>query len=359
MGRFVMRAKIPHGEGMWPAFWTVGEKGEWPSSGEIDIMEYYQDKILANVAHGSDRRWNAVWNSTNTPVSRLGGKKWLDEFHVWRMDWDTESIRLYVDDRLLNETKLADTNNANLKWGPRNPFHHPHYVIINLALGGDNGGDPEKARLPAEYLVDYVRVYQREVDKAFKAVDDYVAPKPYAGKRVGIHYFSEYPLSVNKRCGWEAGCDSRSYAWKPQGSNRESATLVADRNDKLEGELSYRFVLNHGWSRWVVEMEAKYGKGTADFSKFEKIGFGMKSSGAARWDAFYVIIESKGGKTFKVPATSVGFKPEGKWHRCSIPISSLRQAGLDPQAITTLFAVEWGGGVRDGDFFMLDDLYLK
>ena len=53
MGRFVARAKIPHGEGMWPAFWMVGAKGEWPSSGEIDIMEYYQNTILANVAHGN------------------------------------------------------------------------------------------------------------------------------------------------------------------------------------------------------------------------------------------------------------------------------------------------------------------
>ena len=171
MGRFVMRARIPHGEGMWPAFWAVGENGEWPSCGEIDIMEYYQDKLLANVASGTTKRWNARWHSTSIKTQGLGGSDWLNQFHIWRMDWDTESIRLYVDDKLLNETKLSETYNANPKWGPKNPFHHPQYLIVNLALGGNNGGDMAKAKLPAEYVIDYVRVYQREQDRNFKPTD--------------------------------------------------------------------------------------------------------------------------------------------------------------------------------------------
>ena len=359
MGRFVMRAKIPHGEGMWPAFWMVGSKGEWPSSGEIDIMEYYQDKFLANVAHGTDKRWNARWHSTKTETRELGGQKWLNEFHVWRMDWDTESIRLYVDDRLLNETRLADTSNGNLKWGPKNPFHHPHYMILNLALGGDNGGDMEKAKLPAEYIIDYVRVYQRDEDKAFRADDDYVAPPPYTGKKVGIHHFSELPKSINKRCGWEAGCDSRSYAWKPKGSDRESAEMIADYDDKLEGDLSYRFVLNHGWSRWLVEMDPKYDDGTRDYSQFTKLGFAMKSKDAGKWESLQVILESKNGKSYKAPVQSLGFAPDGEWHRCMIDLDRVKKSGVDLAQITVLFSIAWEGGINNGDYFKIDDVYLE
>ncbi|MDP7379516.1 MAG: glycoside hydrolase family 16 protein, partial [Pirellulaceae bacterium] len=312
MGRFVMRAKIPHGEGMWPAFWTVGENGEWPSCGEIDIMEYYQGKLLANVASGTSKRWQARWNGTSIKTEDMGGDKWLNEFHVWRMDWDTQSIRLYVDDRLLNETRLSATKNANPDWGPRNPFHHPHYLILNLALGGDNGGEVEHAKLPARYIIDYVRVYQREEDRDFRAQDSYAAYAPYTGKKIGIHHFSELPKTINKKCGWANGADSRCYAWKPPGSGRESAEMMDDFNDKVEGKLSYKFVLNSGWSRWTIEMDPNYGEGVADLSDFKTMGFAIKSRDAKGWEDFRVIIASRDGKTYEANMSSLGFKPDGE-----------------------------------------------
>jgi len=63
-GHFEMRARIPTEAGMWPAWWTLGVSGEWPSNGEIDIMEFYQSKLLANVACGTDTRWQAKWDSS-------------------------------------------------------------------------------------------------------------------------------------------------------------------------------------------------------------------------------------------------------------------------------------------------------
>ena len=359
MGRFVMRAKIPHGDGMWPAFWTVGEHGEWPSNGEIDIMEYYQDKLLANVASGTTKRWNAKWNGSSIKTKELGGAKWLNEFHVWRMDWDTDSIRLYVDDKLLNETKLANTFNASTKWGPKNPFHHPQYIILNLALGGDNGGDMEKAKLPAEYVIDYVRVYQRNQDKSFRAADIYVPPKPYAEKKVGIHHFSELPKTINKKCSWNKGSDSHCYSWKIQGSNRESVEMTDDHRDKVEGELSYKFVLRAGWSRWTLEMNPEYGNGVADISSFKKMGFAMKSKDASEWEKFRVIIASKNGMAYEAKLTSLGFKPDGQWHRCQISLDAIKKSGVDLNQIKTLFAVAWEGGVRNGQSFQLDDLHLE
>ena len=75
------------------------------------------------------------------------------------MDWDEKAIKLYVDDELLNSVNLAETVNRDGKG--KNPFHQPHYILLNLAIGGDNGGDPSKTNFPTRFEVDYVRVYQK------------------------------------------------------------------------------------------------------------------------------------------------------------------------------------------------------
>ncbi len=157
-GRFEMRARINTRSGMWPAFWTVGTKGEWPSCGEIDIMEFYRNNLLANLAWGTAKRWNARWHSTRTPLEQFRDPNWSSKFHVWRMDWDRNFIRLFVDDRLLNETALKDTINGDASG--LNPFHQPHSIILNLAIGGQNGGDPSSTTFPAKFDIDYIRVYQ-------------------------------------------------------------------------------------------------------------------------------------------------------------------------------------------------------
>jgi beta-glucanase (GH16 family) len=157
-GRFEMRAKIPVGTGMWPAFWTLGVKGNWPANGEIDIMEYYTGKILANTAWKS-KTGTTAWDSRTVPLTDFK-KDWADEFHIWRMDWDSHSIKLYVDDQLLNETDLKETlNDSNQK---TIPFQQPHYLLVNLAVGGDNGGLFTAASLPSKYIIDYIRVYQKK-----------------------------------------------------------------------------------------------------------------------------------------------------------------------------------------------------
>lgn len=156
-GRFEMRGRIDTRAGMWPAWWTLGADGEWPDGGEIDMMEYYRGLLLANVAWGSGTRWVPEWDSVRTPIATLGDR-WSNRFHVWRMDWDADAIRLYVDDRLLNETSLAETMNRERR---TDPFHQPHYQLLSLALGGWNGGDPSGTTFPARLEVDYVRAYGR------------------------------------------------------------------------------------------------------------------------------------------------------------------------------------------------------
>ena len=93
-GRFEIRAKIDTAMGLWPAIWTLGISGEWPSSGEIDLMESYpinnEHHILANVAWGTNKRYSAKWDSQKVPLSHFLKKdsEWPHKFHIWRMDWD-------------------------------------------------------------------------------------------------------------------------------------------------------------------------------------------------------------------------------------------------------------------------------
>ncbi len=166
-GRFEVRARIPVGKGAWPAIWTLGTTMEWPSNGEIDIMEYYRIKgephILANAAWGTDRRWDARWDSQAIPFTHFTQRfpDWASEFHIWRMDWDKDFIRLYLDNELMNEIPLDHTSNGKLG-NYKNPFRQPHYLLLNLAIGGINGGPVSPEAYPMRYEIDYVRVYQKK-----------------------------------------------------------------------------------------------------------------------------------------------------------------------------------------------------
>ena len=160
-GRFEIRARVDTALGAWPAIWTLGISKEWPSNGEIDIMEFYRIKgfpaILANFAWGTKQRNVAKWDDLKKPLTDFTANdpEWTKKFHVWRMDWNEYNIKIYLDDLLLNEISLDQTINPD----GFNPFLQPHFFLLNLAIGA-NGGDPSKTTFPILYEVDYVRVYQ-------------------------------------------------------------------------------------------------------------------------------------------------------------------------------------------------------
>ena len=153
-GRIEARAKLPTGQGIWPAFWMLGsnisEVG-WPKSGEIDILEYVgkEPHTVYNTLHTQDSHGNSV-NSKKTIFETIE-----QGFHVYAIDWTKEKIDFSVDDKVIYTFNPAEKNENT--W----PFDQPFFVIVNMAIGGNFGGPEVDDRIfPQEFVVDYVRVYQ-------------------------------------------------------------------------------------------------------------------------------------------------------------------------------------------------------
>jgi beta-glucanase (GH16 family) len=173
-GWLEMRACIDTRLGSWPAFWTLGAAGDWPDCGESDIMEYYQNKLLFNVAwwKRGDRRWTARWDSVTASLSSLGST-WTSNFHVWAMEWTPTEVRLYLDSLLYNTWDSSQDSGDTSIQG----FQQPHYIILNQAIGGTAGGNASGIVYPTSYEVDWVRWYEDQTNY----VDDNSASVTYKG----------------------------------------------------------------------------------------------------------------------------------------------------------------------------------
>lgn len=156
-GKVTMRAKIDIRKGMWPAFWMLGtKKGGWPACGEVDIMEFYRGNLLANACWEGER--GSAWDEAKWPVANMGGAAWADQFHEWQLIWDEKTMVITVDGKELNTTDLSKTINGRRG---DNPFHENFFLLLNFALG-QAGEEIPAENIPAKFIVDYVRVYQKK-----------------------------------------------------------------------------------------------------------------------------------------------------------------------------------------------------
>jgi len=158
-GRFEARIQLPFGQGIWPAFWLLGDDSDgtviWPQIGEIDIMEYrgQQPTIIHGSVHGPGYSGGSAVTDTYT----LSNGRFDTEFHIFAIEWGPDFIRYYVDDTLYNEITPDDVNG---EWVFND---NTFYIILNVAVGGTFVGPPSPLTpFPQSMMVDYVRVYDLE-----------------------------------------------------------------------------------------------------------------------------------------------------------------------------------------------------
>ena len=175
-GRIDVRARLPQGQGTWPAIWMLSSRpftyattcqdeedwqgsddcDAWPNSGEIDIMEHvgYQEGHIHGTVHSKAFHWT-VWNQRK---GRILIDNVADEFHVYSLEWTPERIDIYVDDTVY--LTYINEGNGWEEW----PFDQPFHMILNLAIGGawgKAGGPIDDSIFPQRMLIDYVRVYRQ------------------------------------------------------------------------------------------------------------------------------------------------------------------------------------------------------
>ncbi|AEI42402.1 carbohydrate binding domain-containing protein [Paenibacillus mucilaginosus] len=163
-GRYEIRAKLPAGQGIWPAIWMMPADetlyGPWPSSGEIDIMEllgHRPGQIFGTLHYGKPKE------ETQASYILPGNKGFDDDYHVFAIEWEPGEIRHYVDGILysrMNDWFSHNSNEAAAYTYPA-PFDRDFYMQLNLAVGGNWPGNPDATTtFPQRMLVDYVRVYE-------------------------------------------------------------------------------------------------------------------------------------------------------------------------------------------------------
>jgi len=159
-GRIEARIRIPAGPGIWPAFWIMGEdidKVGWPACGEIDIMENIgkEPDISHGTMHGPG--YAVGGEGLGSAFQLKNHQRFADGYHVFALEWQPKEIRWYVDGQMYERHTPADLP-KDAEW----VFDRPVFLLLNLAVGGDWPGDPDKTtKFPAVMAVDYIRVYQQ------------------------------------------------------------------------------------------------------------------------------------------------------------------------------------------------------
>ncbi len=360
-GRFEIRAKLPAGQGTWPAIWMLPTDwvyGGWASSGEIDIMEAVNLKV-----GGENRVHGTLHFGDNHPNNVYSGEAYIlpgqanpaDDFHEYAIEWEAGEIRWYVDgDHFATQTQAGWYSSAALDT-PEAPFNQRFHMILNLAVGGDWAGNTNDTGIdltafPQEMVIDYVRVYQckhdTETGKGCATTDGEFVYNPGVTPPTAVDTGgSEQNFTLFD------GVLTAPFEWFTWTADGDIAYAIVDAGGEhgLVGEISYNTSEGIGFYQSAA---------TADFSAYTHIEFDLRVTQDSR--------SNKSGFQFRVdckyPCTSgnvaIAYPNLNTWKRYSVAIPALVAAGLNASAVDTPFVLAPEAGNGMGVTVQVDNIVL-
>jgi beta-glucanase (GH16 family) len=339
-GRIEARVKVPTGQGMWPAFWMLGESHDqvgWPGSGEIDIFEVigHEPSITHASAHwvDLDQKKGSSSESIDTGVA-LG-----DDYHIYRLDWTPEELVFTIDDEEVNRVPIT----AQMK-----EFLRPFYLILNVAVGGNWPGSPdETTEFPAEMLVDWVRAY---------SIDDLEIPEAPAvdvdEETLGIIYdeFVEHTLN-------ESAVQFLDIGLKIYGDGGEPTISESDIAVMGDSSLSLDFPGESWGGAFFVNETSSY-----DMSAYAGGNLVFSINKPESITDFEIKLESGDGDGQLYLINYTGVEVANGFVEYTIPLQDFVDLGLNLSNIFVPFAI-WNPVNSDGNFqaglILVDNIYFE
>ncbi|HEX2535190.1 MAG TPA: Ig-like domain-containing protein, partial [Chitinophagaceae bacterium] len=343
-GTLEARIKVPQlANGLWPAYWMLGATGTWPASGEIDIMEMgnvgaINDGVIhrrtGSAVHWENNNSHAMYNRDyNSPTDLT------DDYHIYKMTWDANFIRVYIDGNEYFAIDISGASAADLE-----EFHQAHYLLLNLAVGGNYTGihspDGITAPLPGKMLVDYIRLYQNPGDELYLGKDNALAGK------YGI--YTNDPSITSKVT---YGQDANLYIWNNLANIPGAAPYEGNEVLALRAAAG-------NWFGMGVDSRptnlSNFANGSLKFhfkSTYQgQFRIGLKSGHGETWI------------TFPAGASAYGLVRDGEWHEVTIPLTAFHQpnAGmnLDLGSVNQLFMFAGDAPPGTADFYF-DHIYYS
>ncbi len=327
--------------GLWPAFWMLGASGQWPASGEIDVMEMGSAESYPN----SVNSWASAalhWQNQGKHdfVSQLykSSTPLTDAYHVYKLEWTATEIKVFVDN--------VQYFSQNITAADMEEFHRPQFVLLNLAVGGVYTGKMSPgditAPLPSAMLVDYVRLYQSPGDEMYIGKD-----QAFAGE-YGV--LSDRPAITNKLA--FDGNDANLYYWN------NLVNIITPAPVPFEGANVLAVHANAGdWFGMGVDNTVK---NLGNFAN-GALKFQFKTTYAGQ---FKVGVKSGHGESwvnFPAGSTQFGLVRDGSWHEVTIPVSTFNQPNqgmnIDLLAMNGLFMFAGDPATGPADFYFDDVRY--
>lgn len=326
-GRMDIRAKLPQGQGIWPAIWMLPTDwvyGAWPLSGEIDIMEAVNSNGAGgNAVHGTLHYGKAWPDNQYTGVQYSPAKPVWQEFHTYSIEWEAGEIRWYVDqNHYATQTQAGWYTAASTQ--PGAPFDQLFHLILNLAVGGTWPGNPNaQTQFPQTMQIDFVRVYRCAVNTANgKGCASFINPsiKPQVGNPAPVEPglrtdFAVPPLFTVFNDALASGLRLDSY-------NPENTVRISEITDPQRGK-----VLNMIKTGGAGNVFFNLIDGPADLRAWADKGllsFDIRVNSQAANSQLLVKMDSGWPNTSD---TNPSLPPIGQWREIQIPIAQLIARG--------------------------------